>query len=290
MKRILVTGANGQLGSEIKFSPAQSEMFTIFFTDIDSLDITDIQAVDKYMKEVRPDFVVNCAAYTAVDKAEQDKEAAWLINAVAPGILAESCNRFSAKLIHISTDYVFDGTNYRPYLEDDPVRPLGNYGITKLEGERRCQSLTDAVIIRTSWLYSSFGNNFVKTMIRLAGERDKLGVVSDQVGTPTFARDLARTILKILHSTVSDPDSWKSGIYHYSNEGVCSWYDFAIAVYRFAGIHCLVEPIETSDFPTLTKRPLYSVLNKSKIKSTFNMVIPYWMESLQECIQIIIKE
>jgi dTDP-4-dehydrorhamnose reductase len=290
MKRILVTGANGQLGSEIRFISGQSEIFTFYFTDIDSLDITDIQAVDKYMKEVRPDFVVNCAAYTAVDKAEQDKEAAWLLNAVAPGILAESCRRFSVKLIHISTDYVFDGTNHRPYTEDDPVRPLGNYGITKLEGERRCQSLTDPVIIRTSWLYSSFGNNFVKTMIRLARDRDKLGVVFDQVGTPTYARDLARAIIKILHFSVSEPDSWKPGIYHYSSEGVCSWYDFAIAIHRFAGIHCVVVPVETGDFPTLAKRPHYSVLNKSKIKFTFNIVIPYWMESLQECIQIIKNE
>jgi dTDP-4-dehydrorhamnose reductase len=290
MKRILVTGANGQLGSEIRQISDQWDIFTFLFTDIDTLDITDIQAVDKYMKEMQPDFVVNCAAYTAVDKAEQDKEAAWRLNGIAPGIIAESCSRFSVKLIHISTDYVFDGTNCIPYTEEDPVRPQGIYGITKLEGERICQSITDSIIIRTSWLYSSFGNNFVKTMIRLARDKDKLGVVFDQVGTPTYARDLARALITILHPAAAEPESWKPGIYHYSNEGVCSWYDFALAIHRFAGIHCLVEPIESKDFPTLAKRPHYSVLNKSKIKMTFHIDIPHWMESLQECIQIIKSE
>jgi dTDP-4-dehydrorhamnose reductase len=290
MKRILVTGAYGQLGSEISRISDQSDIFTFLFTDIDTLDITDIQAVDKYMKEEQPDFVVNCAAYTAVDKAEQDKETAWRLNGIAPGIIAESCSRFSIKLIHISTDYVFDGTNYTPYTEEDPVRPQSIYGITKLEGERICQSITDSIIIRTSWLYSSYGNNFVKTMIRLARDRDNLRVVFDQVGTPTYARDLARAIIAILHSAEVDPNSWKPGIYNYSNEGVCSWYDFALAIHRFAGIHCQVEPVESKDFPTLAKRPHYSVLNKSKIKTTFHLLIPYWMESLQECIQIIKSE
>ncbi len=285
MKRILITGANGQLGSELQSLSTRETGFLFLFTDYDTLDITDKQAVEHFFTEELPDFVINCAAYTAVDKAELEEEAAIRLNSVAPGILATESKAISAKLIHISTDYVFDGTKNRPYNEDDPVKPLGVYGRTKREGEINTLANPDAMIIRTSWLYSSYGNNFVKTMVRLGKERQSLNVVFDQAGTPTYARDLAGTILEIIRNSAQDADSWKPGIYHYSNEGVCSWYDFALAIHHFAGISCHVHPVESKDFPTLTQRPYYSVLNKAKIKSTFGIAIPYWIDSLKKCIQ-----
>jgi dTDP-4-dehydrorhamnose reductase len=285
MKRILITGANGQLGSELQSLSTRESGFLFLFTDYDTLDITDNQAVEHFFAEELPDFVINCAAYTAVDKAELEEEAAIRLNSVAPGILSMESKAISAKLIHISTDYVFDGTKNRPYNEDDPVKPLGVYGRTKQEGEINILANPDAMVIRTSWLYSSFGNNFVKTMVRLGKERQSLNVVFDQAGTPTYARDLAGAILEIIRNSAQDADFWKPGIYHYSNEGVCSWYDFALAIHHFAGISCQIHPVESMDFPTLTQRPHYSVLNKSKIKSTFGITIPYWMDSLKNCIQ-----
>lgn len=285
MKKILITGAYGQLGSELQSLSTGETGFLFLFTDFDTLDITDELAVKLFFALESPDYVINCAAYTAVDKAELEEEAAIRLNSYAPGILARESKAISAKLIHISTDYVFDGSKNRPYNEDDPVSPLGVYGRTKLEGEINVLANPDAMIIRTSWLYSSYGNNFVKTMLRLGKERQSLNVVFDQAGTPTYALDLAETILKIIRKCVQYADSWKPGIYHYSNEGVCSWYDFALAIHHFSGISCQVNPVESKDFPTKTQRPHYSVLNKAKIKSVFRITIPYWMDSLSKCIQ-----
>lgn len=287
MKKILVTGAKGQLGSEISLPAAEMREYEFLFTDYDTLDVTDHTAVDLFLETCRPDFVINCAAYTAVDKAEEERENCRRLNALAPGFIASGCRKISARLIHISTDYVFDGKASFPYKEESPVNPSGVYGSTKREGEEACLALTDPVIIRTSWLYSSFGSNFVKTMIRLGKEREQLNVVYDQVGTPTYARDLAAAVLTIIRLSVDDQAMWNPGIYHFSNEGVCSWYDFALAVHHFAGIHCRVVPVESKDFVTLAQRPHYSVLNKAKIKTVFGLTIPHWMQSLKDCVDIL---
>ena len=288
--KVLVTGANGQLGSEIRELVAMHEDLETVFTDFDTLDITNKEAVFNYCDTWKPEYIINCAAYTAVDHAEKDISKAYLLNALGPENLAKACCRSGARLIHISTDYVFDGTAYRPYNEDDKPNPQSTYGKSKLEGEENVAIIcSSAIIIRTSWLYSSYGNNFVKTMIRLGTERDLLKVVFDQVGTPTYARDLASAIIGIIKKSATDTSMWKPGIYHYSNEGVCSWYDFAVGIHHLAGITCQTEPIESKDFPTLAKRPFYSVLNKSKIKSAFGINIPYWRQSLHDCIKIIIN-
>lgn len=279
--KILVTGAYGQLGREISAVVAGYPSFEFIFTDVDTLDITNETAIGEMLVNHKPDFLVNCAAYTAVDKAEDEREAARLINSVAPGLLASACKKSGTKFIHVSTDYVFDGSKNRPYNETDLVNPLGFYGQTKQEGEARCLANNpDAVIVRTSWLYSSFGNNFVKTMLRLGGERDSLNVVFDQVGTPTYAADLAEAILNIIHK-----EEWIPGIYHFSDEGVCSWYDFALTIFELAGIKCGVVPIRSDEYPAKTRRPHYSVFDKSKIKSTYNLKIPYWRDSLKICLE-----
>lgn len=279
---ILITGAYGQLGSEIKQLIGNYPKWNFLFTDVDSLDITDEVAVQQYFSENKIDAVVNCAAYTAVDKAETDQETAHKINAVAPAILAKNAAAVGAKMIHVSTDYVFAGDASVPYKESDEVDPQGVYGRTKLEGEKNVMSeYPDAVIIRTSWLYSSFGNNFVKTMLRLGTERDELKVVFDQVGSPTHAADLAAVILAILNK----PEIKAPGIYHFSNEGVASWFDFALAIIQLSEIKCNVKPVESHEFPSPTKRPHFSVLNKSKIKNTFGIEIPYWRDSLQVCLK-----
>lgn len=284
--KILITGAYGQLGSELKERIGNYPGWTFLFTDVDTLDITNEAAVQEYFQENQPAFVVNCAAYTAVDKAESDREVARRINAVAPGILAKAARKSSAKIIHVSTDYVFNGRAFQPYTENDSVEPTGVYGETKLEGELQClKENSDSIIIRTSWLYSSFGNNFVKTMMRLGAERDSLNVIFDQVGTPTYAGDLANTILSVLEIAENEPDKFEPGIYHFSNEGVASWYDFAKAIFEITEISCTVNPILTKDYPTPAKRPHYSVLNKSKIKDTFDIKIPYWRDSLHLCIK-----
>jgi len=285
MRKILVTGAFGQLGSELKVLSAGMSGFDFLFTDFDTLDVTDKLAVAGCIKDYRPDFVINCAAYTAVDKAEQDKELCFRLNAGAPAILAAACGRSGSGLIHISTDYVFDGTSSVPYKEDDPVNPQGNYGASKREGELACLENPDTLIIRTSWLYSSFGHNFVKTILRLGRDKDQLNVVFDQVGTPTYAADLASAIMAIISQSAEEHGEWKPGIYHYSNEGVCSWYDFALAILRTGGIKCRVYPVESKDFVTLAKRPGYSVLNKSKIKNSFHLTIPHWQDSLERCMR-----
>lgn len=283
---ILVTGAYGQLGSEIKELAALYPSFKFLFTDVDSLDITSDEAVRLFFAGNKVEAVINCAAYTAVDKAESDVETARLVNAVAPGILAKYAAKTAARMIHISTDYVFAGNASKPYSEEQEVDPQGVYGHTKLKGEQRVLAENpDSVIVRTSWLYSAFGNNFVKTMLRLGREREELKVVFDQVGTPTYAADLASALLQILEK----PDQIVPGIYHYSNEGVASWYDFALAIFELSEIKCKVQPVESHEFSTPTKRPHYSVLNKSKIKNTFGIEIPYWRDSLQLCLNRIEK-
>ncbi len=280
MKQILVTGSNGQLGSEIRQRAKSFPEFTFTYTDVEELDLTDEKAVNRFLQETHFDYCINCAAYTAVDKAEDDRSLARLINVTAVEYLAKACATYNVFLVHISTDYVFDGTNHRPYVETDPPTPDSFYGLTKLEGEEAVKTnLKKGLIIRTSWLYSSFGNNFVKTMLRLGKERPSLGVVADQVGTPTYAGDLARAILDILSQ-----EKIPSGVevYHYSNEGAISWYDFAQAIMREAGSGCRIKAIESKDFPAKANRPFYSVLNKAKIKKDFGLEIPYWLDSLQK--------
>ncbi|CEN34817.1 Spore coat polysaccharide biosynthesis protein spsK [Capnocytophaga cynodegmi] len=277
MKNILVTGANGQLGSEIQNIQGKTKNY--FFTDASDLDITDRQAISDFVKKNNIQIVVNCAAYTNVDKAEDDIQTANLINNIAVGYLAEVCKENNASLIHISTDYVFGGTKNTPYSETDPTEPLGIYGRTKLEGEKAIQNADiDYLIIRTSWLYSlSFGHNFVKTIQRLSSERNELKVVFDQVGTPTNARDLAAFIVHIIEKDLYK----KREVYHFSNEGVCSWFDFATEIVRMSGNDCLVKPCLSSEFPSKVKRPSYSVLDKSKLKNDFNYTISHWKEALK---------
>lgn len=278
---ILVTGCNGQLGNEIQLLEKCYDNHTFFNTDVQELDITNTDAVNRFVEDNKIDGIINCAAYTAVDKAESDIELCTLINTDAPGILAAAIEQRNGWLVQISTDYVFDGKGYTPLTEDLPTSPIGVYGRTKLAGEQKAQQeCSKTMIIRTAWLYSTFGNNFVKTMLRLGKERDSLNVIFDQVGTPTYARDLAAAILIAVDKGVIP------GIYHFSNEGVISWYDFTKAIHRIAGItDCDVKPIHTVEYPTPAERPHYSVLDKTKIKKTYDITIPYWEESLKSCIQ-----
>jgi dTDP-4-dehydrorhamnose reductase len=283
MNNILVTGSKGQLGNEMQLIAKKNPDFDYFFTDVDELDITNIEAIENFVVDNKIDFIVNCAAYTAVDKAETDIEFCYKINAEAVKNIAEVAKKISVKVIHVSTDYVFNGENFKPYNEEDVVCPVSVYGKSKLEGEKVLfETMQEAVVIRTSWLYSSFGNNFVKTMMKLGTEREAMNVIFDQVGTPTYAADLAEAIATILKS-----DNFVPGIYHFSNEGVCSWYDFAIKIHQIAGIKCLVRPIESKEYHFTTPRPHYSVLNKSKIKKTYGVDIPHWEESLRKCVDIL---
>ena len=280
MKNILITGANGQLGNEMRVLSVEHPEYTYFFTDVEELNICNEQAVMDYVEDHQIHVVVNCAAYTAVDNAEDNVEFCTKLNADAVGYLAKAAEANGAEFIQISTDYVFDGTAHTPYVETEPTCPDSVYGRTKLEGEQNALSFCNrSMVIRTAWLYSTFGNNFVKTMIRLGKERDSLGVIFDQIGTPTYARDLARAIFAAISQGVVP------GVYHFSNEGVCSWYDFTKAIHRLAGIAaCKVKPLHTEEYPTKAKRPHYSVLDKTKIKETYHIEIPYWMDSLQSCI------
>ncbi len=279
--KILVTGANGQLGTEMRNVLEKECPGITMYTDIQELDLTDGKAVALYVEKNEVTHIVNCAAYTAVDKAEEDKALCAAINIDAVKNLANAADAVGAKIIHISTDYVFDGTAHRPYRESDKVNPISQYGTTKRLGETALLALSpESIIIRTSWLYSPYGNNFVKTMLRLGKERLTLKVVYDQIGTPTYARDLAHAICVILNS-----QQWVAGIYNFSNEGVCSWYDFTKAIHRIANITgCNVTPISTEDYPTAATRPFFSVLNKDRIKATYGVAIPYWEDSLRECI------
>ena len=278
---ILITGCNGQLGNEMQLLEKQHAEHTYYNTDVHELDITNQEAIETFCSEHHIDGIVNCAAYTAVDKAEENVEFCELLNATAPGYLAEAMGRRGGWMIQISTDYVFDGTNHRPYIETDPVSPNSVYGRTKLAGEQAVMRLCpQSMIIRTAWLYSTFGNNFVKTMIRLGKEKPELGVIFDQIGTPTYAHDLAVAIFAAISQGVTP------GVYHFSNEGVISWYDFAKAIHRIAGIEgCRVRPLHTAEYPTPASRPHYSVLDKTKIKQTYHLEIPYWETSLENCIK-----
>ncbi len=288
MTQILVTGANGQLGNELRMLAKQFPQFSFSFSDVEECDITNAQAVKAYIQNTKPQYLINCAAYTAVDKAESEQEKAYSLNTDAPKILATEAKAAQCRFIHISTDYVFDGTSCIPYTEDMPIKPMSVYGTSKAMGETIVQEAdAQSIIVRTSWLYSSFGNNFVKSMIRLGNERDELGIVFDQVGTPTYARDLALALLQIIDKVETQSAAWQSGIYHFSNEGVCSWYDFTKAIHAIKGISCNVKPIESKDFPTPVRRPNYSVLNKKKIKATYSIEIPYWLDSLKDCLKLL---
>ena len=283
---ILVTGSNGQLGSEIKDVVTNYKDFNFFFRDLPELNICDAAALNTFIFNRNINAVINCAAYTAVDQAEEDSEIAEKVNAKGVLNLVNALEKVEGKLIHISTDYVFDGNHSQPYKESDPVSPIGVYGETKRAGELAVlNSSIDAIVIRTSWLYSVYGNNFVKTMLRLGNDKESIKVVFDQVGTPTYAKDLAKTCLNILSDEGSKIISIKGSLYHYSNEGVTSWYDFATAIMEISNIDCKVIPIETKDYPTQGIRPLYSVLDKYKIKSDFKVTIPYWRDSLDKCIE-----
>ena len=278
---ILVTGSNGQLGNELRKLSCNFPDYRFFFTDVAELDITNADAVNVFFESNRIQTVINCAAYTAVDKAESDEFTATLINATAVGYLAKDCNKANATLIHVSTDYVYDGHACKPYSEDNSTAPASVYGRSKLAGEKAALT-AKSVVIRTSWLYSSFGVNFVKTMLRLGRERETLNVVFDQVGTPTYAADLAQSIMKIVMS--SEQNNLKTGIFHYSNEGMCSWYDFAHEIMQQSGLKCMVKPVESKDYPLPAPRPHYSVLNKAHIKAEYGMEIPHWKDSLNKCL------
>lgn len=278
-KNVLITGADGQLGQELQqLLKGMNSPFRFIYTDADVLDITDAHQVQHFVTENSIEYIINCAAYTAVDKAETDEKTAYKVNHIGAGNLAKS----GAKIIHISTDYVFDGTANEPYKEDAATNPLSVYGKSKLKGEEAIRQFANEwIIIRTSWLYSQFGNNFVKTMLRLMNEREELNIVSDQRGTPTYAADLAEMILEIIES-----DEWKTGVYHFSNLGETTWYGFAEKIKELAGIEtCKLNPITTSEYKTAAVRPMYSVLDKSKIQSAFRVVIPQWEDGLERCIK-----
>ena len=278
---ILLTGCNGQLGNEIQLLEKDYGQHRFFNTDVAELDITNQLAVADFVGRNEIDGIINCAAYTAVDKAEDNKELCTTLNTVAPAYLAAAVEKRGGWIVQVSTDYVFNGKAHKPYVETDTPSPDSVYGSTKLAGELGVQKFCKrAMVIRTAWLYSTFGNNFVKTMIRLGKEREELGVVFDQIGTPTYAGDLAKAIMTAVEKGI------KPGVYHFSNEGVISWYDFTKAIHRIAGITtCKVRPIHTSEYPTPANRPHFSVLDKTKIKETYDMEIPYWEESLRKCIE-----
>tara|TARA_B110000238_G_scaffold192908_1_gene228726 strand:+ start:123 stop:980 length:858 start_codon:yes stop_codon:yes gene_type:complete len=281
MMNVLVTGSNGQLASCIKDLAKQYEDLNFIYTDYQELDICDLKQVNTFFQSnPKIDYCINCAAYTAVDKAESEVEKAFEINAIGPKNLAQVCSEFDTILIQISTDFVFDGEKTEPYTETDVAKPISVYGASKLEGEEEIKkTLETYFILRTSWLYSEYGTNFMKTMLKLAETRDEISVVSDQIGTPTYAGDLADVILKIITSNTKS-----FGLYHYSNEGVASWYDFAKAIFEASNIEIKLNPIKTSAYPTPAKRPLFSVMEKTKIKETLNIEIPFWRESLKKAI------
>lgn len=278
---ILITGCNGQLGNEMQLLESQYPQYQWYNTDVQELDISNQQAIEQFVAAHEIDGIVNCAGYTAVDKAEENEELCAMLNQHAPAYLAAAVEKRGGWMVHISTDYVFDGTHHTPYVETDEPCPNSVYGRTKLAGEQEVmQHCKRSVIIRTAWLYSTFGNNFVKTMIRLGKERPELGVIFDQIGTPTYAGDLAKAIMAVVEKGIMP------GIYHFSNEGVISWYDFTKAIHRLAGITTShVRPLHTAEYPTPANRPHYSVLDKTKIKTVYGIEIPYWEESLKDCIE-----
>ena len=280
---ILVTGSNGQLGNELQQLAPGFTYYDFLFATKDDLNIADEAAIENYFSAHSINFCINCAAYTAVDKAESEPEQAFLMNAIAVATLAKVCEKNNTQLIHISTDYVFDGTANEPYKEKDKTNPVSVYGKSKLQGEiLAIQNCPSTIIIRTAWLYSSFKNNFVKTMLRLMKEKESINVVSDQLGCPTYAADLAAALMQIITSKQS---STNPGIYHYSNAGITNWYEFALTIKKLTDSNCIVNPIPTSQYPTAAKRPAYSVLDTTKIKETFALMIPNWGESLQKCLE-----
>lgn len=287
---ILVTGANGQLGKELKqiassFSHPIAIGYEFVFLSREDLPIHHFEMVRHYFKTYQPDYLINCAAYTAVDRAEQEKELAFQVNGEAVGVLAAVCKENNCQFIHISTDYVFDGTATTPYKEIFPPHPISVYGASKLEGEKQAQQLNpDSIIIRTSWVYSEFGKNFVRTMLKLMQEKETINVVNDQLGSPTYAGDLAETILQIIANCQSSIVNWLPGIYNFSNKGIISWYDFAVAIKELIGSDCKINPIPTSQYPTAAKRPTYSVLDSSKIQEVFGIQLKNWRESLAACL------
>jgi len=285
--KVLVTGSKGQLGSEIKAISTLFPTLGFIFTDIEELNIADSKAVNDIIGKEKPSFVINCAAYTAVDKSETETELATTLNSIAPGIIADACKVNGSKMIHISTDYVFDGNAFQPYNELSQVSPASHYGKSKQRGEENVLASGVGMVIRTSWLYSTFGHNFVKTIIRNARVKPELKVVFDQIGCPTYARDLADAILKIISS---GEEGFVPEIFNYSNEGVCSWYDFAYQIIALANLSCKVIPIETKDYPLPAKRPFYSVFSKEKIRNKYNIGIPHWSTSLSSCISLIMKD
>lgn len=290
---ILITGANGQLGNEMRIISKSTDSHNWFFTDVAELDITDREAIRKFVADNGIEAIVNCAAYTNVDKAEDDEPSAYKINAVAVENLAAVAAEKNALLVHVSTDYVFDGNSFLPYKETDPTSPYTVYGRTKLQGEQLAMQVCPwTIIVRTAWLYSSFGNNFVKTMLRLGREREALSVVYDQVGSPTYAADLAQAIYVIISKIDNESreafiNQAKGEVYHFSNLGVCSWYDFTVEIHRQAGIECAVSPIRSEQYPAKTPRPHYSVLDKQKIVEHYGLNIPHWTVSLAKCLQIL---
>lgn len=281
---ILVTGSNGQLGQELQAISRDYTDFNFVWTDRKELDISNRVEVNRFFGGQPFDYCINCAAYTAVDQAEADADTAYKINVEGVQNLMEACHAYKVRMIHISTDYVYHNGQNTPFKEEDATAPKGVYARTKLQGERAVlEGMAEGIVIRTSWVYSSFGNNFVKTMLRLGKERDTLNVIFDQIGSPTYARDLARAILDI----VQQQPSKLEGLYHYSNEGVCSWYDFAEAIFELENIACTVSPIETKDYPTAAQRPPFSLLNKAKIKQAFELKIPHWRKSLKKCLELL---
>jgi len=278
MKKILVTGGSGQLGSELRDLYQGREDVEAFFVDREELALDDIDGIIEGIYNYSPDIIIHCGAYTAVDKAETNGEIADKVNHLASGEIAKYCAQYGAKLLAISTDYVFDGNSSTPLDENATVNPINVYGETKLKGEQAIQAnLPDAIIIRTAWVYSAYGHNFVKTMIRLMGEHDEISVIADQIGSPTYALDLAKAIESII-----DGQNWMSGIYHFSNEGEVSWFDFAVAIKEFKNLDCIINAIPTSDYPTQAKRPKFSLLDKTKIRMNFGVEVPFWKNSLKK--------
>ncbi len=287
MAIILITGANGQLGNELKVVSKKFYGYDFIFTDIDTLDLTSREQTSDFIKKTGPDWIINCAAYNFVDKAENEPEIAMLINGDSIKNISEVIKDSECRLIHISTDYVYDGQANSPYDESSVPNPLSAYGRSKLAGEKAAMMHNSSMVIRTAWLYSSFGNNFVKTILRHAKEKDSLNVVYDQTGTPTYAADLAEAIMSIVSGVIRNQVAFNSGIYNYSNEGVCTWYDFASEIIYEAGLTCTVNPVLTRDYKLAASRPVYSVMDKSKIKENYDITIPHWRKSLKTCINLI---